>query len=165
MHRRRTFCIFFVYSTSFFAYIAPSVAENRVWKGLYSAAPKCVLEVIVLVCVVIIGLWFTWKNYGPIFHCYLHFLLPQILYQKKAEKMVLMVVHDWNFLRAEPQIIGISIQLVQHQEKTDKILLLLRMIVNIAQILELIEFKWPHKIIWDIFTVDLTIFTGIHWNW
>ena len=61
--------------------------------------------------------------------------------------MVLMVVHDWNFLRAEPQIIGISIQLVQHQEKTDKILLLLRMIVNIAQILELIEFKWPHQII------------------
>ena len=58
-----------------------------------------------------------------------------------------MVVHDWNFLRAEPQIIGISIQLVRHQEKTDKILLLLRMIVNIAQILELIEFKWPHQII------------------
>ena len=28
LHRRRTFCIFFVYP--FFAYIAPSVAENRV---------------------------------------------------------------------------------------------------------------------------------------
>ena len=63
---------------------------------------------------------------------------------RKKAAVVLMVVHDWNFLRAEPQIIGISIQLVQHQEKTDKILLLLRMIVNIAQILELIEFKWPH---------------------
>ncbi len=41
---------------------------------------------------------------------------------RKKAAVVLMVVHDWNFLGAEPssQIIGISIQLVQHQEKRIK---------------------------------------------
>ena len=120
MHRRRTFCIFFVYP--FFAYIAPSVAENRVWKGC-TAAPKCV-EVIVLVCYnwIVVYLEKLWANF-PLLK-WLFFATSNSISKESRKKaaVVLMVVHDWNFLWAEPssQIIGISIQLVQHQEKRIK---------------------------------------------